>query len=83
MQDKTRLPNFSRLFNIVLGVLARAITQQKAIEGVQVDQGPQHKTRNTEPNKRESGKEPRTHWHRGNFLNRTPMAQALRSTIDK
>jgi hypothetical protein len=23
------------------------------------------------------------HWFRGKFLNRTPMAQALRSTIDK
>jgi hypothetical protein len=32
---------------------------------VQVDQGPQHKTRYTESNRRESGKEPRTHWHRG------------------
>ena len=53
---------------------------------VQVDQGPQHKTRYTESNRRESGKVPGTHWHRGggeNSLNRTPMAQALRSRIDK
>jgi hypothetical protein len=34
---------------------------------VQVDQGPQHKTRYTESNRKESGKEPRTHWHRGTF----------------
>ena len=50
-----------------------------------MDQGPQHKTRYTESNRRESGKEPQTHWQGdgGNFLNRTPMAQALRSRIDK
>ena len=28
---------------------------------VQVDQGPQHKARYTESNRRESGKEPQTH----------------------
>jgi hypothetical protein len=33
---------------------------------VQVNQGPQHKIRYTESNRRESGKEPWTHWHRGN-----------------
>jgi hypothetical protein len=49
-----------------------------------VDQGPPHKTRYTESNRKENGEEPRTHWHRGKFvLYRTPMAQALRSTIDK
>jgi hypothetical protein len=47
-----------------------------------VDQEPTHKTRYTECNKREYRKEPQIHLHRGNFLNRTPMAQALRSTID-
>jgi hypothetical protein len=50
---------------------------------LQVDQGPQHKTRYTKSNKRESGKEPQTHWHRQIFLNRTPMAQALRLRVDK
>jgi hypothetical protein len=47
---------------------------------VQLNQGPHHKTRYTESNRRESEKEPWTHWHRGHFLNRTPVA--LRSTID-
>jgi hypothetical protein len=37
-----------------------------------------------ETNRRESGKEPWTHMGTGEiFLNRTPMACALRSTIDK
>jgi hypothetical protein len=48
-----------------------------------MDQGPPYKTRFKEPNRRESGKEPQTHWHRENLLNRTPMAYALRSRIDK
>jgi hypothetical protein len=47
---------------------------------VQADQGPCHKTRYTESNRRECGKEP---WHRRNFLNRSPMTHALRSRIDK
>ena len=34
---------------------------------VYVDQGPQHKTRYTEFYRRESGKEPQTHGHRGKF----------------
>ena len=51
---------------------------------VQEDQGLQHKTRYTDYNRRESGKEPLTHQHTGRkFLNRTPMAHALRSRIDK
>jgi hypothetical protein len=50
---------------------------------VQVDQGPQSRTRYTESNRRECRKESQTYWHRGNSLNRTPMAQALRSRIDK
>ena len=33
----------------------------------QVDQGPPHKTRYTESNRRESGEEPGAHGHRGNF----------------
>jgi hypothetical protein len=45
--------------------------------------GPPHKTRYTEPNRRENGEELWTHQHRKNFLSRTSMAQALRSTIDK
>ena len=44
-----------------------------------MDQEPQHKTGYTESNRRESGKEPLSHWHRGKF----PMAHALRSAIDK
>jgi hypothetical protein len=50
---------------------------------VQVDQGPPHKTRYTETNRRESGEEPQTHGLRDKFLNTTPMAYALRSTIDR
>jgi hypothetical protein len=34
---------------------------------VQVDQGPPHKTRYNEANRRESGKEPQAHWLRGKF----------------
>jgi hypothetical protein len=49
---------------------------------VQVHQGPQHKTRYSKSNRRENRKELLTYWQRGNFLNTTPMAQALRSTID-
>jgi hypothetical protein len=48
-----------------------------------VDQGPQHKTRYTESNKRESGKEPQKIGMGGNFLNRSPVAQTLRLRIDK
>jgi hypothetical protein len=32
-----------------------------------LDQGPSHKTRYTETNRRESGEEPRTHGYRGKF----------------
>jgi len=45
---------------------------------VQVDQGPQHKTRYTESNRRESGKNLELIATEGNFLSRTPMAHALR-----
>ena len=50
---------------------------------VQVDQGPPHKTKYTESNRRESGETPRTHGHRENFSEQTPVAYALRSRIDK
>jgi hypothetical protein len=50
---------------------------------VQVDQEPLHKTRYTETYRRESGEEPRTRGYRGKFQNRTLMAYAVRSRIDK
>jgi hypothetical protein len=44
-----------------------------------------HNTVYTRSSRKESGKEPQTHWREGggDFLNRTAMAQALRSRIDK
>ena len=48
-----------------------------------MDQRPPHKARYTETNRTEGGKKVRTHRHRGNFLDRTPMAYALRSRIHK
>jgi hypothetical protein len=48
-----------------------------------VDQGPPHKTRYTDANRRESGEEPQTHGHKGNFPDRTSMVYALGSTIEK
>jgi hypothetical protein len=39
--------------------------------------------RYTESNRRDCGEEPQTHGKREIFLNRTPLAYALRSTIDK
>jgi hypothetical protein len=48
-----------------------------------VDQGPPHKTKDTETRRRESGEEPLILGYRENFLNRTPMAYALRAAIDK
>ena len=50
---------------------------------VQVDQGPQHKTRYTELTEEKVGKSFELIGTGGNFLNRTPMAHALRSRIDK
>ena len=38
----------------------------------QVQVGPLHKTRYTETNRRESGKEPRTYGHRENFPEQNP-----------
>ena len=50
---------------------------------MQVDQGPSHKNRYTETNKKDRGEE-FEHMGRGeNFMNRTPMAYALRSTVNK
>jgi hypothetical protein len=49
---------------------------------VQVDQGPLHKTRDTETYRGESGEEPQTHGHRGKNPKRTPIAYALRSRSD-
>jgi hypothetical protein len=46
-----------------------------------VDQGPQHKTRYTESNRREIEKEPSNSLAHGEFPE--PMAQALGSTIDE
>jgi hypothetical protein len=41
------------------------ITMHKA--QVQVDQGPQNKTKSIESNRGQSRKEPQTHWHIGKF----------------
>jgi hypothetical protein len=48
---------------------------------VQVDQRPQHKTKYTESDRRESREHQLTYGHR--FLNGTPVAQAVRWTISK
>jgi hypothetical protein len=50
---------------------------------VQVDQGPSYKTRYTESNRREIGENLKHMGTGETFLNRTPMACALRSRIDK
>jgi hypothetical protein len=42
-----------------------------------------HKTRDTETYRGESGEKPQRYGHRGKFLNRTAMACAVRSRIDK
>ena len=48
-----------------------------------MDQGPPHKTRHAETNRKETGKSIE-HMGTGEiFLNRTPIAYALRSRIDK
>jgi hypothetical protein len=48
-----------------------------------VDQGTSHKTRDTEIYRGESGEKPQRYGHGGIFLNRTSMACAVRSRIDK
>jgi hypothetical protein len=50
---------------------------------VQVDRGPPHKVRYSGTNRRESGKCLEQMGTGENFLNRTPMAYALRPTILK
>ena len=50
---------------------------------VQLDQKPPHKIRYGKTNGKQSGEELRTHRHRENNLNKTPMAYALRSRINK
>jgi hypothetical protein len=59
------------------------ITLQKA--QIQVNQGPQHKTKYTESNRRESGKEPQTHWGRGKFpeQNTNGSGSKITKKIDK
>jgi hypothetical protein len=47
-----------------------------------VDRGPQHKTRYSEYNRKESGKSLELIGTQGNFLKRTPVVQALRTIID-
>jgi hypothetical protein len=48
-----------------------------------VNQGLPHKTRWAESNRRQSEKEPQTHWHRVKFLEQNTNGSALRSTTDK
>jgi hypothetical protein len=48
-----------------------------------VDQGTPHKTRDSKTYRRESGEKPQRYGHRGKFLNRTAMACAVRSRINK
>jgi hypothetical protein len=48
-----------------------------------VDQRHSFKTRYIETHRKKSGEESQTYGHRENFLNRTPMAYALRSRYDK
>ena len=51
---------------------------------VQVNKGHPHETRYTGTNRKETTEEPWAHGYRGkNFLNRTPIVYALRSSIDK
>jgi hypothetical protein len=48
-----------------------------------VGQETPHKTRDTETYKGENKEKPKRYGHRGKFLNRTAMAFAVRSRIDK
>jgi hypothetical protein len=48
-----------------------------------MDQKSPYKTRYTDSIRREIGKEPSTQGQRGNFLNRPPLAHALRSTVNQ
>jgi hypothetical protein len=48
-----------------------------------VDQGPPHKARYTESDRRECGKEPQIYQHREIFLNRTQAYKYSKINIDK
>ena len=48
-----------------------------------MDQGPPHKARHSEANRKETGEDLEDICTGGKFLNRTPIAYALRSRIDK
>ena len=48
-----------------------------------MDQGPPHKTRHTETNRKETGKTLEDTGTGKKFMNRTPIAYALRSRVDK
>ena len=48
-----------------------------------MDQGLPHKIRYTETNRKENGKEPQEMGKEENFLDRTPIACALRPQTDK
>jgi len=50
---------------------------------VQVDQGPSHKIRYTETNRRKSREEPGTYGHWGKFTEQNTMAYDIRSSVDK
>jgi hypothetical protein len=49
-----------------------------------VDQGPPHKTRYTETNRKESGEEPQAHGHKGNFpeQNTNSLCSKFKNFID-
>ena len=49
----------------------------------QVDQGPPHKTKYTETNRRESGEKPQTRGHRGKFPEQNTNCLCLRSRPNK
>jgi hypothetical protein len=48
-----------------------------------MNKGPPYKTKDTETDREESWEEPQKYGYREKFLNRTPMACAVRSRIDK
>ena len=65
-----------------MGKKQQHFQQMVLVQQDQVDQGPPHKSRYNKTNRRESGKSLK-HMGTGKFfLNRTPVAYALRSRID-
>lgn len=51
---------------------------------LEMDQRPQNKERYTKPYRRESSQEPWTFWNKDeDFLNKIPLAQILKTTINK